>query len=161
MLLCSRWSRRYLQATRGPCLQRAPFAAACVGLAHRYAFDVASQRRQVIRSDIGARGQVRSISFQGMKQQIKEKGPVLFVWWTILWAMPILPLYFVAEALEIDIVEKTENMTGWDLASRVDKRWANFGGAVVVNECLEVFRAPVVFATLPAVARFVSRRYPR
>ena len=43
------------------------------------------------------------------------------------------------------------------MRSRVNKEWANVGGAIAVNECLEVVRFPLILATTPAVTRIIRR----
>jgi len=106
------------------------------------------------------RGQVRGMSLSTLKSEFREKGPVLLVWWTFLWLAPVPILYFAAEFFQVNPAQMLEDATGWHITAHVNKDWATLGGVIAVNETLEVFRAPLVFATLPAVTRWARRYAP-
>jgi len=101
------------------------------------------------------------MSMSKMKEELREKGPVLLVWWTFCWLAPIAPLYFLAEYFQIDPAQMLEDATGFHVTEHVNKDWATLGGVVAFNEAMEVFRAPLVFASLPAVVRIARRWAPR
>lgn len=96
---------------------------------------------------------------------MSQYGLPFVVWWTTAWAASGVGLYFAFDSGLIaskDVIEFVLSM-GLDKfidIERINPTYGNIALAVIVNECIEPLRFPIVLATLPTVKRIFSRKKP-
>lgn len=96
---------------------------------------------------------------------MSQYGLPFVIWWTTAWAASGVGLYFAFDSGLIaskDVIEFVLSM-GLDKyidIERINPTYGNIALAVIVNECIEPLRFPIVLATLPTVKRIFSRKKP-
>lgn len=97
------------------------------------------------------------------KALTRDYGMPFLAWYYALWSVTGVMSYGAIELGGIDaiaLLAQVDARMGWELSSRVDPTWGTIGLTLLVNECLEPIRLPiVVLTTKPLVDYFTKPKY--
>mmetsp|Transcript_3891 Transcript_3891/g.10188 ORF Transcript_3891/g.10188 Transcript_3891/m.10188 type:complete len:227 (+) Transcript_3891:63-743(+) len=93
------------------------------------------------------------------KSLVKNYGFPLFVYYWTLWATMGGIVYLGIDFGGLDamaLLDRIDTTLGWSVSDKVDPQLGKMGVALILNECLEPVRLPLVVVTLKPVMEIVS-----
>lgn len=84
----------------------------------------------------------------------------LVAWYWALWGVSFAGCFGAITVGGVDamaIIAKADGMTGWDMTSKIDPEIGKLGITLIVNECIEPLRLPVVIMSVKPV---MDRLFP-
>lgn len=100
-------------------------------------------------------------TFRGrFKALARDYGMAFMAWYWVVWTSTAALTYTAIEVGNVDaiaLLTRVDDLTGYDISSKVDPQIGTIGLTIAINELLEPLRLPiVVFTTKPIVDRISS-----